>query len=156
MILAQKWPKTAKFLWHCSFNGEGSNGHYRSWCIRELRQERPKVSFKKNRRFSPREITRRKCQISKYRVHAVVWGGIPKTIIFVQRVWNQILESCFQSRPLEDISLYWFTKWYRVTCFYVMPKKLLVAFYLQNVTVLSNSTHFKTLKSARLYIKDHI
>ena len=32
----------------------------------------------------------------------------------------------------------------------------MITFHLHNVTVLSNSTHFKTLKSALLFLKAHI
>ena len=55
---------------------------------------------------------------------------------------------------MEVISLYLFMKQHCVAFFSVVDNELVTS-YLHNSTILRNSTHFKTLKSAYLFPKAH-
>ena len=131
-------------------NAEDSNGYYRSWCIRQefLCEQRLSLVFFEKERFSPGKSH----------------GNVNLKVIFSMNIWymqlagivnynflvrlpNQTLERCFH--PLEVISS--FVNEMILTFF--VTHNALVTFLLHNLTVLSDSTHFKTLKSAKLFPK---
>ena len=89
-------------------NGQGSNGHCRSWCIRQERrdyhllQELTSLFLENQKVFTlgkQAEILNLETISSMNRWYrAIAWAGIAN-YNFVHRAPNKILESCFQ--PLE-------------------------------------------------------
>ena len=110
-----------------------------------VEQRAKALVFKKNRRSSSLEIAQ-KCQISK---SAVAW------IYHACMQWACIANNNFTRPKGTEPSIWklfpatgshfpWFV--YEIILCDIMRNEL-VPFYLHNSTVLSNSTHFKTLKS---------